>query len=206
MPIDELLEQDACGVGFIADLSHTASHEIVRLALEAVGCMVHRGARASDGRTGDGAGVLVETPRALLIRELPAMSRRVPERHLAAIALFLPQDPEEATGLRAQIEAAVYATEVKPLVWRRPKVDVNVLGEHARAVRPLYEQLLVDMGPGNVRERMRQVRRNLIRTLRDVSGAALVSASPDSVIYKGLLSSNELGAYFADLRDPAFTS
>jgi glutamate synthase domain-containing protein 2/glutamate synthase domain-containing protein 1/glutamate synthase domain-containing protein 3 len=199
-------EHDACGVGFIADLSHTASHEIVRLALEAVGCMVHRGARASDGRTGDGAGLMIETPRALLIRELPAMSRRVPERHLAAIALFLPFDPEEATGLRAQIEAAVYATEVKPLVWRRPKIDPEVLGEHARATRPLYEQLLVDMGPGNVRERMRQVRRNIIRTLRDTSGAALVSASPDTVIYKGLLSSNELGSYFADLRDPAFTS
>ncbi len=199
-------EHDACGVGFIADLSHTASHEVVRLALEAVGCMVHRGARASDGRTGDGAGLMIETPRALLIRELPAMSRRVPERHLAAIALFLPFDPEEATGLRAQIEAAVYATEVKPLVWRRPKIDPEVLGEHARATRPLYEQLLVDMGPGNVRERMRQVRRNIIRTLRDTSGAALVSASPDTVIYKGLLSSNELGSYFADLRDPAFTS
>ena len=199
-------EHDACGVGFIADLSHTASHEIVRLALEAVGCMVHRGARASDGRTGDGAGILVETPRALLMRELPAMSRRVPERHLAAIALFLPRDPEEATGLRAQIEAAVYATDVKPLLWRRPKVDPEVLGEHARATRPLYEQLLVDMGPGNVRERMRQVRRNIIRVLRETSGAALISASPDSVIYKGLLSSNELGSYFSDLRDPAFTS
>ncbi|MGH7660163.1 MAG: glutamate synthase-related protein, partial [Vulcanimicrobiaceae bacterium] len=199
-------EHDACGVGFIADLSHTASHEVVRLALEAVGCMVHRGARASDGRTGDGAGVMLETPRAVLIRELAAMSRRVPERHLAAIALFLPHDPEEATGLRAQIEAAVYATEVKPLVWRRPKVDPEVLGEHARATRPLYEQLLVDMGPGNVRERMRQVRRNIIRTLRDTSGAALVSASPDTVIYKGLLSSHELGSYFKDLRDPAFTS
>ncbi|MGA3036850.1 MAG: glutamate synthase large subunit [Vulcanimicrobiaceae bacterium] len=200
-------EHDACGVGFIADLSHTASHEIVRLALEAVGCMVHRGARGSDGRTGDGAGLLIETPRSLLIRELPPMSRRVPERHLAAIALFLPHDPEEATGLRGQIEAAVYATDVKPLLWRRPKVDPEVLGEHARATRPLYEQLLVDMGPGNVRERMRQVRRNIIRTLRDAGGgAALVSASPDSVIYKGLLSSNELGSYFKDLRDPAFTS
>ncbi|MBV8074256.1 MAG: glutamate synthase large subunit, partial [Candidatus Eremiobacteraeota bacterium] len=199
-------EHDACGVGFIADLSHTASHEIVRFALEAVGCMVHRGARASDGRTGDGAGILVETPRALLIRELPAMSRRVPERHLAAIALFLPRDPEEATGLRAQIEAAVYATDVKPLVWRRPKIDAEVLGEHARATRPVYEQLLVDMGPGNVRERMRQVRRNIIRTLREAPSASLVSASPDSVIYKGLLSSNELGSYFTDLREPSFTS
>ncbi|HTX03237.1 MAG TPA: glutamate synthase large subunit [Candidatus Acidoferrales bacterium] len=200
-------EHDACGVGFIADLSHTASHEIVRLALEAVGCMVHRGARASDGRTGDGAGLLIETPRSLLIRELPPMSRRVPERHLAAIALFLPHDPEEATGLRAQLEAAVFAADVKPLLWRRPKVDPDVLGEHARATRPLYEQLLVDMGPGNVRERMRQVRRNIIRALRDTGGgAALVSASPDSVIYKGLLSSNELGSYFKDLRDPAFTS
>ena len=58
-------EHDACGIGFLADLTHKASHDIVRLALEAVGAMVHRGARAADGRTGDGAGLLVETPRAL---------------------------------------------------------------------------------------------------------------------------------------------
>ena len=61
-------EHDACGVGFLADLGNRASHELVELALTAVGAMEHRGARAADGRTGDGAGILLETPRALFLR------------------------------------------------------------------------------------------------------------------------------------------
>ncbi|MFN2461956.1 MAG: glutamate synthase large subunit [Candidatus Velthaea sp.] len=200
-------EHDACGIGFLADLSHKASHDVVRLALDAVGAMAHRGARAADGRTGDGSGILVETPRALFLRELAASHIRVPERHLAAICLFLPRDDDEAATTRALVEAAVRFAEVSPLRWRTPGVEPAVLGEHARRTAPSYEQLLVDMGPGNVRERMRVVRRAVSKVLRENGwSATLVSASPTTVVYKALLSSSELGAYFSDLRDPAFAS
>src|SRR4030081_2111522 len=83
-------EHDACGVGFLADLSHrSGTHEVVRLALTAVGAMEHRGARAADGRTGDGAGILIETPRTLFLRFLAEKHVRVPEQHLAAVCVFL---------------------------------------------------------------------------------------------------------------------
>jgi glutamate synthase domain-containing protein 2/glutamate synthase domain-containing protein 3 len=62
------------------------------------------------------------------------------------------------------------------------------------------------MGPGNVRERMRVVRQMVWKTVRDLPGAVLVSASATKVVYKALLSSAELGDYFADLRDPGFVS
>ena len=58
-------EHDACGVGFLADLNQRASHDVIRMSLEAAASMAHRGARAADGRTGDGAGLLVESPRAI---------------------------------------------------------------------------------------------------------------------------------------------
>jgi glutamate synthase domain-containing protein 2/glutamate synthase domain-containing protein 1/glutamate synthase domain-containing protein 3 len=200
-------EHDACGIGFLADLTHKASHDIVRLALDAVGAMVHRGARAADGRTGDGAGMLVETPRAMYLRELAASHIRVPERHIAAICLYLPRDADDAAVTRAIVEAAVRSNDVAPLRWRTPGVDPSVLGAFARESAPVYEQLLVDMGPGNVRERMRVVRRAVMRVLRENGElATLISASPTTVVYKGLLSSNELGAYFSDLRDSSFAS
>jgi glutamate synthase domain-containing protein 2/glutamate synthase domain-containing protein 1/glutamate synthase domain-containing protein 3 len=200
-------EHDACGVGFLADLSNRASHEIVRLALNAVAAMEHRGARAADGRTGDGAGILLETPRALFLRELSAAHVRVPERHLAAVCVFLPADEDLAAAMRHKIEHAIRAEQVAPMRWRVPPVDRSVLGAQAAASAPSYEQLLVDMGPGNARERMRSVRRAVIRTLREAGDVAtLISASPTTVVYKGLLSSSELGAYFGDLADPACTS
>jgi glutamate synthase domain-containing protein 2/glutamate synthase domain-containing protein 1/glutamate synthase domain-containing protein 3 len=201
-------EHDACGVGFLADLSHrSGTHEVVRLALTAVGAMEHRGARAADGRTGDGAGILIETPRTLFLRYLAEKHVRVPEQHLAAVCVFLPVDEDLAAAMRARIEHAIRTEAVKPMAWRVPPVDRSVLGKQAASGAPSYEQLLVDVGPGNARERMRSVRRAVIRTLRDEGDlATLVSASTTKVVYKGLLSSTELGAYFADLRDPACVS
>jgi glutamate synthase domain-containing protein 2/glutamate synthase domain-containing protein 1/glutamate synthase domain-containing protein 3 len=200
-------EHDACGVGFLADLAQRASHEVVQLALTAVGAMEHRGARGADGRTGDGAGILLETPRALFLRELAAAHVRVPERHLAAVCVFLPTEPGLAASLRGRIEAAVRSQNVAPLRWRVPPVDASVLGRGARHTAPSYEQLMVDVGPGNARERMRAVRRAVTRVLREEGDVAtLVSASAESVVYKGLLSSHELGDYFGDLRDPACMS
>ncbi len=200
-------EHDACGVGFLADLGNRASHDVVRLALAAVGAMEHRGARAADGRTGDGAGILLETPRALFQHELSALHVRIPEQHLAAVCVFLPRDEDLAAAMRARIESAIRNEQVKPMRWRVPIVDPAVLGAQAAAAAPSYEQLLVDMGPGNARERMRAVRRGVIRALRSEGDVAtLVSASATTVVYKGLLSSSELGAYFADLQDPACAS
>src|ERR1700679_3214069 len=97
-------EHDACGVGFLADLSAGASHDVIKMSLEAAAAMAHRGARAADGRSGDGAGLLVETPRALYLRDLAAQHVRVPERHLGAVCVFLPRDFDDAASARAKIE------------------------------------------------------------------------------------------------------
>jgi glutamate synthase domain-containing protein 2/glutamate synthase domain-containing protein 1/glutamate synthase domain-containing protein 3 len=200
-------EHDACGVGFLADLGGPASHRTVRLALEAAGSMMHRGARAADGRTGDGAGILCETPRSLLARELSKVNLHAASRHLAAVCLFMPREPDAAASARAAIEARVHALDVTPLRWRNPPVHDEILGVQALAMRPSFEQLIVDMGPGNVRERMRAAARSIEKALREFGpSASLLSCSATSVVYKALLSSDELDAYFDDLRDELFAS
>ena len=197
----------ACGVGFIADLGGAPSHGVVALALQAAGAMVHRGARAADGRTGDGAGLLCETPRKLLARDLAQVDLHASASHLAAICLYLPREPDAAAAVRAAIEARVHGVDVTPLRWRSPITHDDVLGTQALVTRPVFEQLIVDMGPGNVRERMRTAARMIEKVLREFGpSAALLSCSATSVVYKALLSSDELGAYFDDLRDEAFAS
>jgi glutamate synthase (ferredoxin) len=200
-------EHDACGVGFIADLGGPATHGVIALALRAAGAMMHRGARAADGRTGDGAGILCETPRRLLARDLARADLHASLNHLAAICLFLPRDPDAAAAVRAAIESRVHALDITPLRWRTPGTHDEILGLQARTSRPAFEQLIVDMGPGNVRERMRTAARMIEKSLREFgTAAALLSCSATSVVYKALLSSDELGAYFDDLRDEAFAS
>ncbi|GAC1300096.1 MAG: glutamate synthase-related protein [Vulcanimicrobiaceae bacterium] len=169
--------------------------------------MMHRGARAADGRTGDGAGILCETPRKLLARELARIDLHASQNHLAAICLFLPREVDAAAAARAAIEARVHFADVTPLRWRTPGTHDDILGAQARTTRPAFEQLIVDMGPGNVRERMRSAARAIEKALREFGpSAALLSCSATSVVYKALLSSDELGAYFDDLRDEMFAS
>jgi glutamate synthase domain-containing protein 1 len=203
----EIEEHDACGVGFLADLAGRPSHEVVRLALAAAGAMMHRGARGADGRTGDGAGILCETPRKLLARELARVDLAATSNHVAAICLFLPREPDAAAAARAAIEARVRSVEITPLRWRTPATHEEVLGAQALTTRPIFEQLVVDMGPGNVRERMRGAARAIEKALVEFGrSASLLSCSATSVVYKALLSSDELGAYFDDLRDEMFAS
>jgi len=203
----EIEEHDACGVGFMADLGGPATHDLVRLALQAAAAMTHRGARAADGRTGDGAGILCETPRKLLARGLAKVDLHASQSHLAAICLFLPREPDAAAAARAAIEARVHALDITPLRWRTPGTHEEMLGAQARTTRPSYEQLVVDMGPGNVRERMRTAARMIEKSLREFGPtASLLSCSATSVVYKALLSSDELAAYFDDLRDEDFAS
>jgi len=190
-------ERDACGVGFLSRLDASPSHELVELALRAAAAMSHRGARAADGRTGDGAGITLELSPAFFARDLAAAHLRSPER-LGVVMVFLPADPFAAARARATIEAKVRGLGMTPMRWRDVPRDGRVLGAHALAAAPVVTQLLVDAGlPGE----------SGMRALHgSVEGAEIVSSSTLLVTYKALLSSEDLAAYYADLRDSAYIS
>ena len=85
-------EHDACGVGFVVDLKGRPSHAIVRKALQVLLNLEHRGACGAEKNTGDGAGILVQTPHAFLARQCAAddvASRRVSQGTEEAVVLEL---------------------------------------------------------------------------------------------------------------------
>jgi glutamate synthase (ferredoxin) len=89
---DPRFEHDACGIGFVARLNGSPSHDVLSMALTALGNMEHRGAVAADGKSGDGAGVLTQLPLPLIKRELAAHNITVDTKHIAVAMLFLPRD------------------------------------------------------------------------------------------------------------------
>ena len=89
---DPQFARDACGIGFVARLSGEPDHAILAYALTAVGRMAHRGGVAADGKSGDGAGVLTQIPRAFFARELVTRGIRYPVDDLAVGMFFLPQN------------------------------------------------------------------------------------------------------------------
>src|SRR5579863_5607893 len=201
-------EHDACGVGFLADLSTRSTHTLVRYALTAVAGMAHRGARAADGVSGDGAGILLDTPRELFRSDLEANGVRANEADLAGIAVFLPKHPSRASAIRRSIERAAASVGLRGLWWRQPPVDSGALGPLARRTEPLYQQLIVDTGSGDRATRMRHAYTAVERAIAtfDDDGACLLSASASSILYKALLSADELAHYFDDLNDARLCS
>ena len=118
------LERDACGIGFVASATGRPSRAVLDLVLEALTRVRHRGAVAADHRTGDGAGVLLPLPRAL-----------VPE------GLGLAMVFARGTGARAAVEEACVAEGILALrSWRSVPVDPDALGPEARASAPRIEQ------------------------------------------------------------------
>src|SRR5215217_4546306 len=143
---DPRFEHDACGIGFVARLSGEPSHEIVRMALTAVGNMAHRGGVASDGKSGDGAGVLTQIPRAFFARELAQLGISYPVEDLAVGMIFLPRDETQRTIARELVAQGLASCGLTLLGWREVPVDNEVLGDRARESRPAIEQALIGCG------------------------------------------------------------
>ena len=126
-------EKDACGVGFLAQLSGKSSHWVLQQALRGLGCMEHRGGCGGDGDSGDGAGILCGIPWNYLRAVWPEAS--------AAKGLgmmFMPTNPASRAAVRACCDAEAKALGLSPLGWREVPIDPSVLGSwHGRPPPPL---------------------------------------------------------------------
>ena len=210
-PRDELLydpldEHDACGVGFVANVSGRATHQIVESALEALCNLTHRGAIDADGRTGDGAGLLTQLPLRFFRREAERLGQR-PEDELAVGMFFLPRD-EGAAGRCRQITLQVSESYgLAPLGWRQVPVDENELGSKALATAPRIEQLLVTSGRVSTSEfetTLYRVRCEVEQQTSEIEGFYVASFSSRTVVYKGLFVGSQLGPFYPDLSEPDF--
>jgi len=207
-----LLERDACGVGFVADLHGRRSHRILRQAIEAVKNCTHRGACSADGKSGDGAGVLTQIPRRLLMRHLRESAREALGRpeDLAVAMLFLPQAEAAATFCRNTMRDTLVRAGFTPLATREVPVDREQLGEFARRTCPRIEQLLVarpsEMPDDECERALYHARRCAERAAlqRGIADFYVPSCSARTVVYKGLMVAPQLDRFFLDLADPEY--
>jgi glutamate synthase (NADPH) large chain len=203
---DPANEHDACGVSFVCNLKGIRSHDIVDKGLTALEHMEHRGASGAEVNTGDGAGILVQMPheffQAILPFELPAPGE------YAAGMVFLPQDQEQADRAVAQITKIIDAEGMRTLGWRYVTPDSSTVGPSAKAVMPQFRQLFL-RGIDPYLKDMALERRAFVvrkRIENEVAGVYFPSLSYRTIIYKGMLTTEQLRLFFADLRDPRFVS
>ncbi|MGB3829286.1 MAG: glutamate synthase large subunit [Ornithinimicrobium sp.] len=198
---DGLHEHDACGVAFVATLRGTPGHDIVKHALTALHNLDHRGAVGAEPDSGDGAGILTQIPdeffRAVVDVELPAAG------HYAAGILFLPHDEPDA---QSEVEAILRSGGLHVLAWREVPTEAGGLGNLASSVMPAMKQIFV-AGPDNesglpLERRVWMARKRI----EQQTNTYPVSLSSRTITYKGMLTTDQLPAYFPDLRDERFAS
>ena len=200
-------ERDACGVGFLAHLNGEASHWVLQQALRGLGCMEHRGGCGGDGDSGDGAGVLCQIPWDYLKAVWPEAGAA---KGLGM--LFLPKDETRREQARRFCEEEAVALGLSPLGWRGVPVNPAVLGPLARETAPVIEQWLLagSCDDDAFEGLLLRLRRRIGARAREVFGAEgihdlyVASLSSRTVVYKGMVRSEVLAQYYADLQDPRF--
>ncbi|MCX4802194.1 glutamate synthase large subunit [Streptomyces sp. NPDC058682] len=195
-------EKDACGVGFVANLTGEATHTLVEQALTVLRNLEHRGATGSEPDSGDGAGILSQVPDAFL-REVAGFE--LPEAGGYAVGIaFLPADGTAQAVAVEQIEAIAAEENLTVLGWREVPVTPDLLGNGARATMPAFSQLFVSNGSTGIElDRKAFVLRK--RAERE-AGVYFPSLSARTIVYKGMLTTGQLEPFFPDLSDRRFAS
>ena len=199
-------EHDACGVGMVVNIRGNKSHELVDSALKVLENMRHRGAEGADGKTGDGAGIMLQIPHEfILLQGIP-----VPEKgHYGTGLVFLPKDAVRQQEILSIMIEEIEREGLNLMHLRNVPTNPDCLGESARSVEPDIKQVFVtgvsdDKYP--ILERILYLIRKRIEKRVVDPDFYVVSLSSKSIIYKGMLSSMQVRAYFPDLSNNYFTS
>jgi glutamate synthase domain-containing protein 1 len=144
---DARYEHDACGTGFLAQISGEPSHTLIQTALQALTNLTHRGAQDADAETSDGAGLLTQIPRTLLREELQTQGITLSNLEDLAIGMIFLPSRERSAGAYVQsrqiIEQTLNELNLPLLIWRNPPIDASVLGARARETTPTISQILL---------------------------------------------------------------
>ena len=214
---DPAYEKDACGVGFVVDIQGRKSHAIVRQALTVLEHLEHRGACGCEENTGDGAGILMQLPHSFFKEASKKAGFTLPGvGEYGAGMVFLSQNKDHRLAAEKTVQSVVEAEGQTFLGWRDVPTDNSMIGATAKASEPVIRQFFVgrssklqdDLAFERKLFVIRKRIQNEVRYSGKDSGAGfyICSLSSRTIMYKGLLISNQVSKYFPDLSNPALES
>lgn len=201
---NQALEKDNCGFGLIAHMGGEASHKLVRTAMSSLARMAHRGGIASDGKTGDGCGLLLQKPDTFFQAIAAEEGWTLGGRYGVGM-IFLSQETEKRKIGRVVVNEELAKESLTVLGWRKVPVDVGVLGSLGRDTMPNIEQVVFNSpfgwGSKDLERRLFMVKRRIEKRLTEDPDFYIVSLSNLVIIYKGLCRPIDLSLFFPDLAD-----
>ena len=201
-------EHENCGAGFICNLKGERTNQIIHDALEILVKLEHRGGVSADGKTGDGAGLLIDIPHTYFKRvcdfDIPA------QREYAVGMVFLPKNENQYKYCKDTFEKEIKAQGLSILGWRIVPVDPSHLGEIALASEPNIEQVFIgktdDVAEDIFKAKLyaaRKIAEHTIRTskMSESTYFYVSSLSNTTLIYKGIIMPEDIGPYYTDLQE-----
>jgi glutamate synthase (NADPH/NADH) large chain len=204
-------EHENCGIGFVAHLKGRKSHSIIRQGLDILINMNHRGAEGADSKTGDGAGVMIQVPRDFYLIQGYSLP---PYGQFGTGLIFLPKNPEDAEACKKIVLDLIEEEKIEFIGFRDVPVNSSVLGEISLAAEPFITQILLggaDITPDDLERKLYIIRKKAERIIRESCIVSkdlfyIPSLSTKVLVYKGMLTSMQLGEYFIDLNDDRLQS
>lgn len=201
--------KDNCGFGLIAHTEGESSHTLVTTAIEGLDRMQHRGGVASDGKTGDGCGLLLQKPDSFF-RSVAESKGWNLNKCYAVGMVFLSQDPIKAAAAREVLNEELGKETLSVVGWREVPVDHGVLGDLAKTGVPQIEQVFVNAPKGwlspDIERRLYMARRRVEKRTTEDEDFYIACLSNYVTIYKGLVMPKDLPKFYLDLADEALKS
>ena len=198
-------EHDACGVAFVATMTGKPSHEIVLQARTALRNLDHRGAYGSEENSGDGAGILLQIPDAFF-REVCDFELPSPSTYAVGTA-FIPGDDEDVEKTQRRIGEIAAEEGLEVIGWRNVPVEPDLLGATSRGTMPSFRQLFVTGAAGRqVGMALERMAYCLRKRAEQETEVYFPSLSSRTIVYKGMLTTEQLDTFFPDLTDERLTS
>ena len=206
-------EHDACGMGFVANIKGRRSHDIVEKGLKVLENLTHRGAVGADKLQGDGAGILIQVPDTFFRRECGKLKITLPAVGQYGVGMvFLPQEPASRMACEQEIERAIAAEGQVLLGWRNVPVNDSGFSEGVKAIEPIIRQVFIGRGSKAMDQDALERKLYIIRKsaghaiqalkLRHGKEFYVPSMSTRTIVYKGMLLADQVGAFYLDLKDP----
>lgn len=210
-------EHDACGIGFVANIKGSKSHQNISDALTVLENMEHRGACGCDANSGDGAGIMMQMPHEFFFDECIKLGVHLPSFGKYGVGvIFFPKEIRLREECRDIFNRTAEILGLEILAYRKVPVNTSDIGPTALSVEPEMEHVFIAC-PDHISnpeefERKLFVLRNfashtILNTVKkDEIGFYIASLSYKTIVYKGQLTSNQVRKYFIDLGNKRLVS
>ena len=214
---DPSFEHDACGIGFVASIKGSKSHQHISDALTVLENMEHRGACGCENNTGDGAGIMIQTPHEFFFEECLKLGVHLPSFGKYGVGIiFFPREIKLREECRDIFNRAAEKLGLEVLLYRKVPVNPEGIGPTALSVEPEMEQVFVASpdhinNPDEFEKKLFVLRNHASHLInntvkKDAIGFYIASLSYKTIVYKGQLTSTQVRNYFPDLSNKRVVS